>query len=453
MCVAIREANKVKILIIGGGGREHAICWALKKSRHTEALFCIPGNAGIAQIATCTDIRTADFAGIIRYVKDKGIDLVVVGPEAPLVDGIADALSSEGIRVFGPGRKAAAIEGSKAFAKEFMRRQNIPTAPFQVFSDHVEAIRFARTTEERLVIKADGLAAGKGVLLPETRAEAAAAIQKIMVERAFGDAGAKVLVEQCLTGEEVSVMAFSDGRHCATMMAARDHKRIYDGDRGPNTGGMGAYAPTRIIDEDIMDQIAETIIEPAVEGLRQEGQPFVGCLYAGLMMTEEGPRVLEFNCRFGDPETQVVLPLLKSDLVEVMMACVDGDLDLEQIEWSDQIAVCVILASRGYPGRYDKGIPIEGLKSVTNPETIVFHAGTGGRNSDIVTTGGRVLGVTALGISYEQAVAKAYEAAELIRFKGMQYRNDIGYKAGVDRKAQSLSRPRTGTHFSRRHRQ
>lgn len=442
----------MKILVIGGGGREHAICWALKKSRHTEALFCIPGNAGIAQIATCADIRVADFAGIIHYVKDKDIGLVVVGPEAPLVDGIADTLSSAGIRVFGPSRKAAALEGSKAFAKQFMRRQNIPTAPFQVFSDHTAAIRFARATEERLVIKADGLAAGKGVLLPETSAEAAAAIQKIMVERAFGDAGSKVLVEQCLTGEEVSVMAFADGEHCATMVAARDHKRIFDGDQGPNTGGMGAYAPTRIIDEDVMDQIAETIIEPTVKGLSEEGQPFIGCLYAGLMMTDEGPKVLEFNCRFGDPETQVVLPLLKSDLVEIMMACVDGDLDLEQIKWSDQIAVCVILASRGYPGRYDKEIPIEGLESITNPETIVFHAGTGRRNGKDVTTGGRVLGVTALGISYEQAVAKAYESVELIHFKGMQYRNDIGYKAGVDRKARSLSRPRTGARFSRRHR-
>lgn len=438
----------MKILVIGGGGREHTLCWALKKSRHTEALFCIPGNAGIAQIATCANIRLGDFSAVTGYAREQGIELVVIGPEAPLVGGLADTLREQGVRVFGPSGKAAAIEGSKAFAKELMRRYNIPTAPFQVFSDSAEAIKFARAQDGPMVIKADGLASGKGVLLPETPAEAAAAIQKIMVERAFGEAGSKVLIEQCLTGEEVSVMAFADGRNFSTMVAARDHKRIYDDDRGPNTGGMGAYAPTRIIDDEIMEVIARTIMEPTIEGMLREGCPFSGCLYAGLMMTDDGPRVLEFNCRFGDPETQVVLPLLRSDLVEIMVACTDGELDLERIEWSDEIAVCVILASRGYPGKYDKGLPVSGLDAVTGSETHVFHAGTAREGGQIVTAGGRVLGITSLAGSYERAVAQAYEVVDKVRFKGMQYRSDIGYKAGVDRKARSRSQGRM--HYSRR---
>jgi phosphoribosylamine--glycine ligase len=441
----------MRILVIGGGGREHALCWALKKSPHTEQLFCIPGNAGIAELATCSRARLADIPAIVRYIRDNRIDLVVVGPEAPLVDGLADDLTKQGIKVFGPSREAAAIEGSKAFAKEFMRRHNIPTAAFRVFTDHTEAIRFTREFEGPVVIKADGLAAGKGVLLPESPSDAGAAIQKIMVERAFGEAGARVVVEQCISGEEVSVMAFSDGKSFATMVAARDHKRIYDGDRGPNTGGMGAYAPTRIIDEETMQQIVDTVIEPTVTGLRNEGRPFVGCLYAGLMMTEEGPRVLEFNCRFGDPETQVVLPLLQSDLVEVMMACVEGELDLERVEWSEDVAVCVILASRGYPGRYEKGLPINGLEQITDPDAIVFHAGTGLDNGRILTAGGRVLGITGLGETYDDAVRKAYDALEQVRFKGMQYRRDIGYKAGVNNQQR---RPSSGgsSRFSRRRR-
>ncbi len=432
----------MNILVIGSGGREHTLCWALKKSRHTEQLFCMPGNAGIAQIATCTDIRLADYGAICRYVKEQNVELVVIGPEAPLVGGLTDALCEIGVRVFGPSKKAAAIEGSKSFAKELMRRHNIPTAPFRVFTDAGEAIKFAREQEGRVVIKADGLAAGKGVLLPETADAAAAAIQKVMVERAFGEAGSRVLVEQCLTGEEVSVMAFADGRNFSAMIAARDHKRIYDSDRGPNTGGMGAYAPTRIIDEEIMEQITRSVIGPTIEGMHADGCPFTGCLYAGLMMTEDGPRVLEFNCRFGDPETQVVLPLLRSDLVEIMMSCADGELDLEQIEWSDEIAVCVILASRGYPGKYDKGIPITGLKAINEDDAIVFHAGTGSENGEIVTAGGRVLGITSLAGSYERAVVKAYDVVDKLRFKGMQFRSDIGYKAGVDHKVRSRSRGR-----------
>ncbi len=425
----------MKILVIGGGGREHTLCWALKKSPHAEAIFCIPGNAGISQIATCAEIRLNDHAAIGRFARDHDITLVVIGPEAPLVSGLADMLRAEGFKVFGPGQKAAMLEGSKSFAKEFMRRHNIPTAPFQVFTDHNKAVEFALAAEGSVVIKADGLAAGKGVLLPNTPSETAAAIKKIMVERAFGEAGTKIVIEQCLTGQEISVMAFADGRHFAPMIAARDHKRIYDGDRGPNTGGMGAYAPTRIIDEEIMQQIVDAVIEPTVMGMHKEGIPFVGCLYAGLMMNEDGPRVLEFNVRFGDPETQVVLPLLKSDLVEVMMACADGELELEKIEWSDEIAVCVIAASRGYPGKYDKGAVVKGLDSIDNKWTTVFHAGTVRDAEGIIATGGRVLGVTGVGISYEDAVAKAYGGIEQIRFKGMQFRSDIGYKAGVARKS------------------
>ena len=429
----------MRILVIGNGGREHALCWALAKSAHLEALFCIPGNAGIAQAATCASVRLSDFAAIIRYARDQRISLVVIGPEAPLVEGLADRLRAEGFLVFGPGAKAAALEGSKAFAKEFMRRHNIPTAAFRVFGDHTEAIRFTRASEGRLVVKADGLAAGKGVLLPETPADAAAAIQRIMVERAFGDAGSRIVIEQCLVGEEVSVMAFADGQNFSAMISARDHKRIFDSDRGPNTGGMGAYAPTRIVDDILMQEIADSILKPTIGGLSAEGHPFVGCLYAGLMITDDGPRVLEFNCRFGDPETQVVLPLLRSDLVEILMACVEGQLDLEQIDWADEFAVCVVLASRGYPGKYEKGTPIKGLDSITDPNTIVFHAGTSRDNGDIVTNGGRVLGVTALGKTPDEAVTRAYGAVEQIRFKGMQYRSDIGYRAGIDQKVRMVS--------------
>jgi phosphoribosylamine--glycine ligase len=438
----------MNILVIGSGGREHTLCWALKKSRHTEELYAIPGNAGMARIASCVNIRLADFGAICAFARERKIDLVVIGPEVPLVGGLTDALSDAGVRVFGPTRKAAAIEGSKAFAKDLMRRYNIPTAPYRVFTDSAEAIKFAREQDGQVVIKADGLAAGKGVLLPESADDAAAAIQKVMVERAFGEAGSKILVEQCLAGEEVSVMAFADGRTYSMMIAARDHKRVFDADRGPNTGGMGAYAPTRIMDPEIMELVGSTVIGPAIDGMRQDGCPFTGCLYAGLMMTDDGPRVLEFNCRFGDPETQVVLPLLQSDLVEIMMSCIEGELDLEQVQWSDEIAVCVILASRGYPGKYDKGIPITGLDSVTDPDTYIFHAGTTLDEGQVVTSGGRVLGITGVAGSYERAVAKAYEAIDKVRFKGMQYRSDIGYKAGVDRKARTRSRGRM--HYTRR---
>ncbi len=437
----------MNILVIGGGGREHTLCWALKKSRHTDTLFCIPGNAGIAEIATCASVRVADKQAIVQFAQEQNVKLVVIGPEAPLVEGLGDLLRKAGIRVFGPSTSAARIEGSKGFAKDFMRTHNIPTASYRVFNEANKAIEFAQSSEAPLVVKADGLAAGKGVIIPRSIEDTAAAIQKIMVERAFGEAGARVILEQCLTGQEVSVMAFADGRDYATMVAARDHKRIFDHDRGPNTGGMGAYAPTRIIDEELMIQIEETVIEPTITGLHSEGHPFVGCLYAGLMIADDGPRVLEFNCRFGDPETQVVLPLLKTDLVEIMMSCVDGELDLEKIEWSDQIAVCVILASRGYPGKYDKGYPIAGLEAANGTDTLIFHAGTAKNNGEVVTAGGRVLGITALGTSYENAVARAYNVVDKVRFKGMQYRNDIGFKAGVDRK---IRQPSSSKRYSRR---
>jgi len=405
-------------------------------------ILVAPGNAGTAAIAENLNLRPDDIESLGKTAKERGIDLVVVGPEGPLAAGIVDFFDRLGVPVFGPTGAATRIESSKVFARNLMEKYHIRHARGATFLSYSEAREYVRRQPLPVVIKADGLAAGKGVLLPETADDAAAAIQKIMVERAFGEAGSKILVEQCLDGEEVSVMAFADGLNFSTMVAARDHKRIFDGDRGPNTGGMGAYAPTRIIDAEVVDVINRTIIGPVLAGMQQDGHPFSGCLYVGLMMTEDGPRVLEFNCRFGDPETQVVLPLLRSDLVEIMMSCVDGELDLEQIEWSDEISVCVILASRGYPGKYDKGIPITGLDAVAEPDTFIFHAGTAIDDGKVVTSGGRVLGVTSVAGSYERAVAKAYEAIDKIRFKGMQYRSDIGYKAGVDRKARSRSQGR-----------
>lgn len=438
------ELSMIKVLVIGSGGREHALCWALASSPQVRKVYSAPGNAGIAEIASIVDLKATDAKGLIDFARREGIDLTVVGPEAPLVAGIADQFAGAKLRVFGPSAAAAELEGSKAFAKQFMRRHRIPTAPFAVFDSFDRAQEFIRKSEGALVVKADGLAAGKGVMLCRNPDEAVAAVKKVMVERAFGAAGERVVIEGRLSGDELSVMAFSDGKHIAPMIPARDHKAVYDGDRGPNTGGMGAYAPALHIDEPLLDEITEGVLQRAVDGMAMEGVPYVGMLYAGLMITDTGPQVLEFNCRFGDPETQVVLPLLKTDLVDVIGATLAGQLQMEPLAWRDEFCVCVVMASRGYPGKYDVGTPISGPLQTSSKDILRFHAGTARSAEGIVSSGGRVLGVCARAASHEGAVAKAYSQVEEIHFKGAHYRSDIGLRhaqrsrnrrSGADRRA------------------
>jgi phosphoribosylamine--glycine ligase len=424
------ETVVIKVLVIGSGGREHALCWALASSPQVERIYCAPGNAGIAEIASLVAIKHSDADKLVDFARREGIDLTVIGPEAPLVAGLADRFAREKLRVFGPTAAAAKIEGSKSFAKEFMRRHHIPTAPFAVFDNFDRAREFVGASDGALVVKADGLAAGKGVLLCRNAEEATAAVKKVMVERAFGAAGERVVIESRLEGEELSLMAFSDGKHVAPMVPARDYKAAQDGDRGPNTGGMGAYAPAMQIDDPLYEEIVEGILQRAIDGMAAEGTPYVGVLYAGLMLTEAGPRVLEFNCRFGDPETQVVLPLLRTDLVDVIGATLAGQLPMEPLSWHDQICVCVVLASRGYPGKYDVGVPITGPLQTSSKDSFRFHAGTRRDGDGIVTAGGRVLGVCARAATHESAVAKAYGHVEEVHFKGVHYRSDIGLRQG-----------------------
>jgi phosphoribosylamine--glycine ligase len=406
------------------------LCWALASSPQVEKVFCAPGNAGIAEIASPVEIKHSDADKLIEFAQRERIDLTVIGPEAPLVAGLADRFAREKLRVFGPSAAAAKIEGSKSFAKEFMRRHHIPTAPFAVFDSFEKAEEFVSASDGALVVKADGLAAGKGVLLCRNTEEATAAVKKVMVERAFGAAGERVVIESRLEGEELSLMAFSDGKNIAPMVPARDYKAAHDGDRGPNTGGMGAYAPAMQVEDPLYEEIVENILQRTVDGMAAEGTPYVGVLYAGLMLTDAGPRVLEFNCRFGDPETQVVLPLLKTDLVDVMGATLAGQLPLEPLTWHDQICVCVVMASRGYPGKYDVGVPINGALQTASKDTFRFHAGTKRDGDGVVTSGGRVLGVCARAATHESAVAKAYAQVENIHFKGAHYRSDIGLRQG-----------------------
>lgn len=419
----------MKILVVGGGGREHAIAWKLSQSPLVKKIYACPGNAGIASLGDCIEISYEDIKGVADFAEKNLIDLTVVGPEQPLILGIVDEFEKRKLKIFGPKKEAALIEGSKGFAKEFMKRYHIPTASFKIFEQKEEAIDFVRSSEFPLVIKADGLAAGKGAFVVEDLKSAEEAIEKVMVQKIFGEAGSKVVVEDFLIGEEVTILAFTDGRTVLPMVSSQDHKRIYDGDRGPNTGGMGAYAPTLIVNEKIMKKITEEILEPAILGLNKEGRVFKGVLYAGLMITEMGPKVIEFNCRFGDPETQVVLPLLESDLAEIFLSIVEEELDLQDVKWKEGSAVCVVLASGGYPDKYEKGKEIFGLNRVGNSNVMVFHAGTKKAGNRIVTNGGRVLGITAFDQTMEGALGKAYSAVDKIRFDGMQYRHDIGYRA------------------------
>jgi phosphoribosylamine--glycine ligase len=425
----------MKILVVGSGGREHTLVWKLALSPIVKKLFAAPGNAGMAEQAECVDIKVEDLSNLADFAQRNSIDLTVVGPELPLTLGIVDEFEKRGLKILGPSKLAAEIEGSKVFAKQFMKKYHIPTASFKIFDKAEEASDFVKLSPMPLVIKADGLAAGKGAVIVEDIQSALATIKKIMVDKAFGEAGSRIVVEDFLEGEELTVLAFTDGETTVPMLSSQDHKKIFDGDSGPNTGGMGAYAPATIADDKMMKRIFDEVLEPTVSGMKREGRTFKGILYAGLMITELGPKVMEFNCRFGDPETQVILPMLKSDLAEIFMSMIDGELSLQEVEWSDDFAVCVVLASAGYPGKYEKGKKIFGLaKARLMKEVLIFHAGTRKERDRIFTNGGRVLGVTAMDKSMEKAIEKAYAAADKIEFEGVQYRKDIGHKALPGRK-------------------
>jgi phosphoribosylamine--glycine ligase len=425
------KGDKMRVLVVGSGGREHTLVWKLSQSPLVNKIYAAPGNGGISLLAECVDIAVDNFEELADFAQKNNIDLTVVGPELPLVLGIVDLFQEKGLKIFGPTKKAAQIEGSKSFAKEFMRKYHIPTGAFRIFTDKNEAVDFVNSANYPLVIKADGLAAGKGVIIAEDKNSAMDAIEKIMIDKIFAEAGAKLVIEELLVGEEVTILAFTDGKTIIPMVPSRDHKRAYDGDTGPNTGGMGAVAPTTIVNERKMQKIYDEILAPTISGLEMEGCLFKGILYAGLIMNEVGPKVLEYNCRFGDPETQVVLPLLKNDLMEIFLSIIDGDLDLEKIEWEQKFAVCVVLASGGYPDKYEKNIEIFGLNKLEKEKSRdvqIFHAGTRRSVDRFFTTGGRVLGITCLDENMEKAIKRCYAAIEYIKFKGMHFRRDIGYK-------------------------
>lgn len=419
----------MNILVIGGGGREHTLVWKLKQSPLVKKIYCAPGNAGIAADAECVDISVTDVKGLLKFASKKKIDLTVVGPEAPLVLGVVDEFEKNNLPIFGPTQRAAELEGSKAYTKYILDRYKIPTAKFKVFTDYDKAKKFVKSSAGPLVVKADGLAAGKGVLICQTMEEALDALALVMDTKAFGDAGDKVVIEECLVGPELSVLALSDGENLVYTVASQDHKRIFDADQGPNTGGMGAYAPTPHLDIGLMERIKKEIMEPTIKGMALEDRPYKGVLYAGLMITAEGPKVLEYNCRFGDPETQVVLPLAKSDLLEAMMAAREGKLADFQWENHDAAGVCVVISSGGYPGRYEKGKQILGLEGPFEDGVTIFHAGTTKVDGKIVTSGGRVLGVTAIDKNIEKAIEKVYRGVGRITFDGAYYRKDIATKA------------------------
>jgi phosphoribosylamine--glycine ligase len=424
----------VNVLVIGSGGREHALAWKLRQSPSVEALYCAPGNAGIAQHAELVPLKATDLEGLLRFARENQVDLTVVGPEQPLVLGIVDEFEKSGFKIFGPTKGAAKLEGSKAFAKEFMARNSIPTAWFRSFSlaQKNEAERFINEVATPIVVKADGLAAGKGVVVCETREAALLALQEMMVKRTFGAAGEKVVIEECLVGEEASILAITDGERFMTLAPAQDHKRILDGDRGKNTGGMGAYAPAPLVTKELRKRIEDEIIGPTLRGMRSAGTPYRGCLYCGLMITGAGPKVIEYNCRFGDPETQVVIPLIDGDFAELLMSTAEGRLDERSVRQHPASAVCVVMASLGYPDEYGTGKDIRGLESMKPEEgVLVFHAGTRLDGEKVLTSGGRVLGVTAVGYDYDLkgTIDAAYRAVGKITFDGAYYRSDIGQKA------------------------
>lgn len=420
----------MNVLIIGSGGREHAIAWKLSQSPRVSKLFCAPGNPGIAQSAECVNIPVSQFDAIVKFANENQVGLVVVGPEDPLADGLVDRLAQNNILAFGPNKAAAQLEADKAFSKDLMRHQAVPTAESRTFHDPAAAMEFIRTRNEPCVVKAAGLAKGKGVSVCHRVSDALEAVDKIMKQKAFGDAGARIIVEELLHGPECSILAFVSGRTVYLMESAQDHKPIDDGDTGPMTGGMGAYSPTPVITDAVLQHVERDIFVPVLDGLAREGIEYRGVLYAGLMLTANGPKVLEFNCRFGDPETQPLLMRLKTDLLEVMLAVAEDRLDSIELKWDDRAAVCVVASSKGYPGSYKTGVPIEGIAAADAMEHVkVFHSGTAMKNNQLLTDGGRVLAVTALGANTAAAQQRAYEAMKKITFDGMHYRRDIAHQA------------------------
>jgi phosphoribosylamine--glycine ligase len=420
----------MKVLIVGGGGREHALVWKIAQSPKVKKIYCAPGNAGIADLATCLPINSGDINKLLEFAKKEKIDLTIVGPEDPLCNGIVDIFEKEGFKVFGANQKAVEIESSKSFAKDLMNKYGINTAAGKTFTSYKKAEDYIRKTGAPVVVKADGLAAGKGVIVCETVSKAIDALKLIIKKRAFGDAGNKVVVEECLTGEEASFLAFTDGKNLLPLPSSQDHKAIYDNDQGPNTGGMGAYSSAPIIDRYMHKKIMEEVMMPTIQAMASEGRPYKGVLYAGLMIDKDRIKVLEFNARFGDPEAQPLLMRIKNDIVPIMEATIEGTLDKCKLEIDDRATVCVVMASKGYPGSYKKGIPISGLKDVKRmKDVVVFHAGTDKKGKTIVTNGGRVLGVTALGNSVKKAISRAYSAVSKITWGGVYYRKDIGQKA------------------------
>ena len=417
----------MNVLLIGSGGREHAIAWKVAQSPKLTKLYIAPGNPGTAALGENVTVKVDDHAAVVRCCQEKRIDLVIVGPEIPLAAGLADDLAVAGFKVFGPSKAAARIEASKSFSKDFMQRHGIPTARYATFTKLPEALAYLSKTDYPVVLKASGLAAGKGVILPDTTMEGRAALEAILVGGAFGDAGNEAIIEERLTGPEVTLLAFSDGVTVKPMVPSQDHKRALDGDLGLNTGGMGAYAPVPVCPPEMIAELVRIALQPAIDGLREEGCPFIGVLYGGFIFTPEGPRVIEFNCRFGDPEAQVVLPLLESDLLEIALACSTGCLDTVNVSWKDGAAACVVLASGGYPGKYQTGYPISGLE-VESPDAFVFHAGTKVADGKVVTAGGRVFGVTGWGTDVRAALTAAYGRVRSIQFEAMHYRKDIAWR-------------------------
>ena len=420
----------MKVLVVGGGGREHALVWKISQSPKVTKIYAAPGNAGIAGLAECASIKADDIPGLLAFAKAKAIDLTIVGPEGPLSMGIVDEFTRAGLRVFGPSRKAAELEASKRFSKDLMKEYCIPTAEYEVFTDKSAAAAYVHKKGAPIVVKADGLAAGKGVVVAETVEEALKALDLIMTEKAYGTAGDRVVIEECLRGEEASFMAFSDGRTVVPMASSQDHKRVFDADKGPNTGGMGAYSPAPIVTPQLERKVMDTIMIPTVRAMEREGRFFKGVLYAGLMIQNGEAKVLEFNARFGDPETQPVMARLDTDLVEIIEAILDERLSALTIRWKPESAVCIVMASGGYPGNYEKGREISGLdKAAAIKDVMVFHSGTAMKNGAFVTDGGRVLGVTGLGSTVAAAIKNAYQGAREIRFDGAHYRSDIGARA------------------------
>lgn len=420
----------MKVLVVGGGGREHALVWKIAQSPLVDTVYCAPGNPGIAELAECVHIGADEIDELCDFAKAEAIDLTVVGPEVPLTMGIVDQFQAAGLEVFGPNQAAAQIEGSKGFSKDLMVRHNIPTAAYQSFTDHAAAVAYIKEQGAPIVVKADGLAAGKGVIVAMTEEEAIAGVDDIMLDKVFGTAGASVVIEEFMDGEEASFFAFTDGKNILPLASSQDHKRVNDNDEGPNTGGMGAYSPAPVVTAELHDVIVETVVKPTIDGMAQDGCPYSGILYVGLMIKDGRPRVVEYNARFGDPEAQPLLMRMKSDIVPVLQACARGELAQDSIEWHEKAAVCVVMASGGYPAVFKKGLPISGLdRAAQIDDLVVFHAGTAAKDGQVVNNSGRVLGVTGLGDTVKSAIDKAYEGVAVVDWQDVHYRNDIGARA------------------------